>query len=133
MLRKSAFLPVIAVLALAAKPVVAQPAATSHRPNPTARAAPTPRDSGATRILPAASPSLTSRLRLEPALRRRNRAGHAVIGGLIGGVTGIIVCTAISNYVKDEGTGFSTCTTSGYTGFILGGVALGAVIGALVK
>ncbi len=66
-------------------------------------------------------------------LPRRNRAGHAVLGGLIGGAAGIVVCTAISNLVKDSGTGFSTCTTSGYVSLGLGGAALGAVIGALIK
>lgn len=133
---KPALLPLLAALVLAARPVAARQTVPARLPDSTQRvrthAAAVPHDSGETRILPVASPFRTSRLRLEPVLRR-SRAGHAVIGGLIGGVTGVLVCTAISNFVKDSGTGFSTCTTSGYTGFILGGVALGAAIGALVK
>lgn len=56
-----------------------------------------------------------------------------MIGALIGGAAGIVTCTVISNWVKDSGTGFSTCTWKGY--LLLGGsgAGLGALIGALVK
>jgi len=63
------------------------------------------------------------------------RAGNAcvVVGGLIGSAAGTVVCTAISNYIKDEGTGFSTCTTSGYLTLAVGGFAVGALVGYLIK
>jgi hypothetical protein len=76
--------------------------------------------------------SLAARLRLDEA-RTGSRAGHAVVGGLIGGAAGLLTCTVISNLVNDPGTGFSTCTRSGYLGFGLGGVAVGAIVGALIK
>ena len=62
-----------------------------------------------------------------------NRVRNAVIGALIGGAAGIVTCTVISNWAKDSGTGFSTCTWKGY--LLLGGsgAGLGALIGALVK
>jgi hypothetical protein len=34
---------------------------------------------------------------------------------------------------QDEDTGFSTCTTSGYVGFAVGGFAVGALVGYLIK
>ena len=83
-------------------------------------------------MLPATEASLTDRLRLAPP-RQRSRGSYALIGGLIGSAAGIVVCTAISNVVKDEGTGFSTCTTSGYVGFAAGGFAVGALVGYLIK
>jgi hypothetical protein len=65
-------------------------------------------------------------------LRSRDRAGNAVLGGIIGAGAGVVFCTVVSNIAKDEGTGFSTCTTKGYllTGGI--GLALGLVVGLLV-
>ena len=81
---------------------------------------------------PTSPSTLTARLRLPPA-PARDRTGHVLVGGLIGSAAGIVACTAISNYVKDKGTGFSTCTTKGYVGFVAGGFAVGAVIGALIK
>jgi hypothetical protein len=48
------------------------------------------------------------------ALESRDRAGNAVLGGVIGAAAGVAFCTVVSNIVKDEGTGFSTCTTKGY-------------------
>ncbi len=75
--------------------------------------------------------SFTDRWRLEPA-PKHNRGRNALIGALISGATGIITCTVISNIMKDPGTGFSTCATSGYVGLGLGGAALGALIGALL-
>lgn len=78
------------------------------------------------------SGSLADRLRLD-APQESHRLRHALIGGVIGGATGIVVCTVISNIVKDSGTGFSTCTTSGYLGFGLGGFGVGALIGVLIK
>ncbi len=61
-----------------------------------------------------------------------HRVRHALIGALIGGAAGVVTCTVISNLVKDEGTGFSTCTTKGY--LLLGGsgAGLGAVLGLLL-
>ena len=47
--------------------------------------------------------------------------------GHVGGTPPL--CTVVSALVKDEGTGFSTCTAKGY--LLLGGVglSLGALIG----
>ena len=73
---------------------------------------------------------------LEPmagtALKSRDRTGNALLGGVIGAAAGVAFCTVVSNMVKDEGTGFSTCTTKGYllTGGI--GFALGLVVGLAV-
>lgn len=78
-----------------------------------------------------ASTSLTARLRLSDPPRHRPR--NTLLGGVIGASAGLVTCTIISNLVKDSGTGFSTCTTSGYLGFGLGGFAVGAVIGWLLK
>jgi hypothetical protein len=78
------------------------------------------------------SGSLADRLRLD-APQESHRLRHALIGGVIGGATGIVVCTVISNIVKDSGTGFSTCTTSGYLLLGLGGFGVGALIGVLIK
>lgn len=67
------------------------------------------------------------------AALRRDRESHAIIGGLIGGVVGLVACTAISNLVKDPGSGITTCTAKGYAVFGLGGVALGAIIGSRIR
>ena len=61
-----------------------------------------------------------------------DRVRNAIIGAVIGGAAGIVTCTVISNIVKDPGTGFSTCTESGYLLLGLSGAGLGALIGALV-
>ena len=68
-----------------------------------------------------------------PAQGESHRLRNALIGGVIGGVAGVVTCTAISNATNDPGTGFSTCTTKGYLLFGLGGFGLGALIGALIK
>lgn len=62
----------------------------------------------------------------------KDRTGNAVLGGVIGALAGVTFCTVVSNIVKDEGTGFSTCTTSGYllTGGV--GLALGLLVGLAV-
>ena len=85
-------------------------------------------------VFPATEVSLTDRLHLVPP-RQRSRGSHSLIGGLIGSAAGIVVCTAISNYITamNENTGFSTCTTSGYLGFAVGGFAVGALVGYLIK
>jgi hypothetical protein len=62
-----------------------------------------------------------------------HRGRNALIGGLVGAATGIGVCTAISNLVNDPGTGFSTCDAKAYLGFGLGGAAVGALIGAMIR
>jgi hypothetical protein len=70
-----------------------------------------------------------------PAFRtagESNRTRNVLIGGVLGGAAGMVVCTVISNLVNDDG-GFSTCTASGYTGFALGGFAVGGLIGYLVS
>lgn len=78
-------------------------------------------------------PSINDRLRLSIP-RQRNRAGHALVGGVIGSAAGILVCTGISNLAKDEGSGFSTCTAKGNVALGLGGgFGVGALIGALIK
>ena len=63
-----------------------------------------------------------------PEAASRDRLGNAVLGGAIGTVAGLAVCTVISNLAND-GTGFSTCTAKGYllTGGI--GFALGFLVG----
>jgi hypothetical protein len=81
--------------------------------------------------------ALAPSVRIAPNLRLQDTGGsrrlqHAVWGGVIGGAVGIITCTVISNIAKDPGTGFSTCTTKGYLGMGLGGLVLGAGIGALI-
>jgi hypothetical protein len=66
------------------------------------------------------------------ALESRDRTRNAFLGGVIGAAAGVAFCTIVSNIAKDEGTGFSTCTTKGYllTGGI--GFALGLVVGLAV-
>ncbi|HEV8600183.1 MAG TPA: hypothetical protein VGQ69_12535 [Gemmatimonadales bacterium] len=118
------------VLLLAAGPAASQQPAALPAIGPTSPARLL--QSQAAQVLPATQASLADRLRLA-ALRRRSRGSHALIGGLIGSAAGIVVCTAISNYVKDEGTGVSTCTTSGYVAFGVGGFAVGALVGYLIK
>jgi hypothetical protein len=59
------------------------------------------------------------------------RLVRGTIGGVIGAVAGLATCTAISNAIADEGTGFSTCTTKGNLMFAGGGMVLGFVIGWL--
>ena len=81
------------------------------------------------RALPNSS-ALAEPLRLAGPLQG-NRARHALIGGVIGAAAGIVVCTAISNYVNEGG--FSTCTTTGYVVHAAGGFALGALVGYLIK
>jgi hypothetical protein len=85
-----------------------------------------------TRIASNGPSSLTERLRLDAA-PEGHRTRHAVIGGVLGAAAGAITCTVISNMVKDSGTGFSTCDTKAYVAFGLGGLGVGALIGALVK
>jgi hypothetical protein len=86
-----------------------------------------------TRLLPVIDGhSLTARLRLAP-LPGPQPARNALLGGLIGAATGLATCTVISNLVKDSGTGFSTCTAGGYVAFGLSGLAVGALVGTLVK
>lgn len=79
-----------------------------------------------------ASRSLAYRLRL-PTAAPHNGRRNALVGGLIGGATGVIACTVISNIVNDSGTGFSTCDTMAYVGFGLGGAAIGATIGFVLR
>ncbi len=62
-----------------------------------------------------------------------HRGRHALIGGLIGAAAGVITCTVISNIANDPGTGFSTCDATAYLGFGLGGFAVGALIGWLIR
>lgn len=64
-----------------------------------------------------------SRRNLTPPAGFSERVGRAVMGGAIGAVGGVVFCTIVSNLAKDEGTGFSTCTTKGY--LLTGGVGFG--------
>jgi hypothetical protein len=48
-----------------------------------------------------------------------------------GAALGAVACTAISNYVKDSGSGFTTCTASGYAAFVAGGALTGVVVALL--
>ena len=69
---------------------------------------------------------------LDVALESKDRTGNALLGGVIGAAAGVAFCTIVSNIAKDEGTGFSTCTTKGY--LLTGGVgfALGFLVGLTV-
>lgn len=60
-----------------------------------------------------------------------NRVRRGLIGALIGAAAGLLTCTAISNLVKDSGTGFTSCTDRGYTEFGLGGATAGFAVGWL--
>lgn len=55
------------------------------------------------------------------ALSRRGR--RALIGGAIGAVAGLAVCTVISNMTDEGAAGFSTCTWKGY--LLTGGIGFG--------
>ncbi|MGE0351779.1 MAG: hypothetical protein AB7I33_06355 [Gemmatimonadales bacterium] len=59
----------------------------------------------------------------------KDRGTNAAIGGIIGLVAGLGVCTLISNLQNESTTGISTCTSKGYAIFGAGGLVLGAVIG----
>jgi hypothetical protein len=74
----------------------------------------------ASRIVPITS--------IETAAPAGRRTRNGLIGGAIGAVGGLAVCTVISNLVND-GTGFSTCTWNGYvlTGAI--GFGVGFAVG----
>jgi hypothetical protein len=122
--------------AAAQQPAAAQPLDSTQRASAVLAIGPSPEASrllqslAAAQVLPATQSSLTDRLHLVPPLQR-SRGSHALIGGLIGSAAGIVVCTAISNLVNEGG--FSTCTTSGYVGFAVGGFAVGALVGYLIK
>jgi hypothetical protein len=60
-----------------------------------------------------------------------NRLTRGVIGGLIGAMAGVAVCTLFSNAFFNEGGGFSTCTTKGNLMFAGGGLAVGFAVGWL--
>jgi hypothetical protein len=51
------------------------------------------------------------------------------VGGLIGAVGGVVVCTVISNLADDSADGFSTCTLKGYLLTGAAGFALGFAVG----
>ena len=63
-----------------------------------------------------------------------HRVRNAIIGGVLGTVAGLGLCTAISN-VLDESTKrrVSTCTATGNLTFGAGGFAVGALIGAAIR
>ena len=63
------------------------------------------------------------------AVGTRPPGRRALIGGAIGAVAGVAMCTAISNLVKDQATGFSTCTGDGYLLFGSAGFVLGFAVG----
>jgi hypothetical protein len=54
-------------------------------------------------------------------MSRRGR--RALIGGAIGAVAGLAVCTVISNLTDERVRGFSTCTWKGY--LLTGGIGFG--------
>ena len=126
MSHRSIRLIVLAILVVTAKPVAGQ---MSVRLAPDQ---PVPLQDLTLSVFSAESPFLSNPLGLPPA-PRNHRVRNVVLGGLIGAATGVIACTAISNIVNDPGTGTSTCDTKAYIGFALGGAALGALIGALIK
>jgi hypothetical protein len=72
-----------------------------------------------------------------PALQdppARSRARNALIGGTIGAVSGVVVCTLISTLlINSELDGITTCTTRGNLIFGGGGFVFGATIGALSR
>lgn len=55
------------------------------------------------------------------AISRKGR--RALIGGAIGAVAGLAVCTVISNMTDEGAAGFSTCTWKGY--LLTGGIGFG--------
>lgn len=55
------------------------------------------------------------------AISRRGR--RALIGGVIGTVAGLAVCTVISNLTDEGAEGVSTCTWKGY--LLTGGIGFG--------
>ena len=129
------------IILLAARPATAQ-RETVLRPDSTPRAiasiGPTTEASRLlrSRMLTPAPQANAAALRhrlFQEAAPPSNRGAHALIGGFIGSAAGVVVCTAISNLAKDQGTGFSTCTSSGYLGFGLGGFVVGGLVGFAVK
>ena len=54
-------------------------------------------------------------------ITRRGR--RALVGGAIGAVAGLAVCTVISNMTDEGAKGFSTCTWKGY--LLTGGIGFG--------
>jgi hypothetical protein len=59
------------------------------------------------------------------ALESRDRAGNAVLGGVIGAAAGVAFCTVVSNIVKDERHGLlhlhdQGLPLTGGVGFVLG-------------
>jgi len=65
---------------------------------------------------------------------RRSRVRNAVVGGTIGALSGVVLCTLISTLlVNSERPGVTMCTTRGNLIFGGGGFLLGATIGAVSK
>lgn len=69
---------------------------------------------------------------VHPITRSSQERRHAVVGGLIGAVGGVAVCTIISNLADDSAGGFSTCTLKGYLLTGAAGFVLGFAVGWLI-
>lgn len=64
-----------------------------------------------------------------PVARARPPGRNALIGGAIGALAGVALCTAFSNLMNEGSAGFSTCTRDGYLLFGSAGFALGFAVG----
>jgi len=80
------------------------------------------------------APSLQERMTRLPRKATSHRARNATVGGFVGAVVGVGVCTGISNLMDDAAKPrVSTCTLTGNVLFGVGGLAVGALIGAAIK
>jgi hypothetical protein len=62
-----------------------------------------------------------------------DRKRHALIGGAIGALAGVVFCTAVSTMADDSADGgLSTCPLDSYLLFAAGGFALGFTIGWVI-
>jgi len=68
-----------------------------------------------------AAPAEGASFQSATAVSRRGR--RALIGGAIGAVAGLAVCTVISNLTDEGAEGLSTCTWKGY--LLTGGIGFG--------
>lgn len=127
---------VVALLAVASGPAIAQPqtelSATRMLQQPAGRRI----DSRlfATSNAERLSVRLAPKIFPAPQTTDAHRTRNAVIGGVIGSVVGIGVCTGISSLMNDSAKGgFSTCTTKGNLAFAAGGFVAGALVGAAIR
>ncbi|MEP6766108.1 MAG: hypothetical protein ABJB66_17470 [Gemmatimonadaceae bacterium] len=69
-----------------------------------------------------------------PQVGESHRGRNVIIGGVLGAVAGLGVCTVISNVMDDSTKSrVATCTATGNLIFGAGGFAVGALVGAAIK